>query len=140
RVLASRISPPASRSSRPIASHAFVVCTKPRLSGQRRATYSDCEAEWQRLAALGKARNARVLLVAEPQTPAGLPQDTAFARQVLTCAEADDLLTLDLTATFERLPIAEREKLFMTEGKGHMNSDGNRLVATEVARLLRRDQ
>jgi len=45
-------------------------------------------------------------------------------------------VTLDLAAIFGRLPIEEREKLFMREGKGHLNADGNRLVATQIAPLL----
>ena len=98
----------------------------------------------ERLAALGRTRHTRIVVVAQPQAATDPPESLSpptpprtHTSEVLACAHASGLPTLDIfTAAIERLPIEGRRRLFNDEGKGHMNADGNHLVATALMRFL----
>lgn len=87
-----------------------------------------------RLAALGRARQARVVILAYPQEPESQPDDVATKDAVLACARDAGLETLDLFPVFEALAPAERERLF----DGHYSVAGYALVGRELARFLAR--
>ena len=89
----------------------------------------------ERLAVLGRARHARIVVVAQPQVPEALPEHREIVSGVIRCAAANQLGALDLLPVFERLPAEQRQPLFPR----HMSAEGNRLVATELARFLGRD-
>lgn len=86
----------------------------------------------ERLAGLAGARPIRVVVVAYPQEPTSLPEDTATKDAVLACARANHLLVLDLFPAFEAGSPQDRERRF----DRHFSVEGNRLVGTEVAALL----
>lgn len=88
-----------------------------------------------RLAAFGRDRDIRIVVVAHPQVDDSVAEQREMARRVLDCARADQLQALDLFPVFERLPPEERAQLF----HGHLTAAGNRLVATEVAGVLNRN-
>src|SRR5262249_20307376 len=50
----------------------------------------------QRIAELGRARKARVVILAHPQQPTSTPEDLEIKNGVLACAHANQLQTLDL--------------------------------------------
>jgi len=88
----------------------------------------------QRLAALGRERHARIVVLAQPQQPTATGEDEELKDGVLACAQANQLLTLDLFPVIESLPSEQRMNLFPR----HMSVEGNRLVATELAGFLDR--
>jgi lysophospholipase L1-like esterase len=88
----------------------------------------------ERLAALGRARHARIIVLAQPQQPSMEQWERDIKDRVLACAQANELLTLDLFPVIEALPAQQRARLF----NGHMKPEGNRLVADELARLIGR--
>ena len=85
----------------------------------------------QRLADVGRAHRARVLVLAQSQA---LPDaaDVPIKDGVLACARANGLLTLDLFPVLGEVPEEERKKLF----RGHMTPAGNLLVAKELANFI----
>jgi len=85
----------------------------------------------QRLADLGRARGARVLVFAQSQQASPEP-DAAMKDRVLACAREHGLSTLDLFPTLAQLPENEREKLF----SGHMTPAGNLFVANTLATFI----
>lgn len=86
----------------------------------------------ERLAALGRARGARVVVLAQPQE-ASAPQDQVDIKDgTLVCARANDLATLDLFPVLDRMTPEQRERLF----RNHMTPEGNRVVAEELSRFL----
>ena len=85
-----------------------------------------------RLAALGQARNARIVVVAQPQQPDETAEDLRLKDAVLACARAAQLSALDLFPHIEALPSAQRIALFPR----HMSAEGNRTVATQIAEFL----
>jgi hypothetical protein len=85
-----------------------------------------------RLAALGRARHIRIVVVAHPQVPEIVPEQREMAQRVLACARAEHLEALDLFPVFEQRTAEERARLF----HGHLSVAGNRLVAAEIARAL----
>jgi hypothetical protein len=87
----------------------------------------------QRLAAFGRAHRARVIILAHPQEPESAREDLDITHRVLACAQANDLPTVNLFPVFERLSPTQRTGLFA----GHLTPEGNRLVATELAALLK---
>jgi hypothetical protein len=88
----------------------------------------------RRLAALGRARHARIVVLAQPQQPTATPEQLEIKNGVERCARANQLLFLDLFPAIEGLPLEQRTRLFPR----HMNAEGNRLVATELAGFLAR--
>jgi len=88
-----------------------------------------------RLAALGRERNTRVIVVAQLQAPAWSHEEIDLKNGVLACASANQLGTVDLFVRAEQLSETEREALFAGSNKGHMNASGNRFVATELVHL-----
>jgi hypothetical protein len=86
-----------------------------------------------RLAALGRARNARIVVVAQPQQPDETADDRRLKDAVLACAGANHIAAVDLFPVFERLPPQERTRMFPR----HMDAEGNRVVAVALADLLR---
>lgn len=86
----------------------------------------------QRLADLGRARQARVLVLAQSQDAALEPSDAVIKDRVLACARANGLLTLDLFPLLAEVPQTEREKLF----SGHMTPAGNLFVANALATFI----
>jgi hypothetical protein len=88
----------------------------------------------QRLAALGRARHARVVVLAQPQEPTATTEQLELKDGVLDCARAQQLPVLDLFPVIEHLPFEQRVALFPR----HMSAEGNRLVATELAAFLAR--
>jgi len=89
----------------------------------------------QRLTALGRAHDARVIVVAQPQQPTATAEQRAIKDGVLACARANQLQTLDLFPVIDALPEGQRIALFPR----HMSAEGNRLVATEIAASLKSD-
>ena len=100
-----------------------------------------------RLAALGRARGATVLLLAQPQTP--LPTDTRYpsdpgdlrsdadlASIVIDCAKQRRLPVADAISVVAALPAARREALF--RGHGHNSPEGNVVIAGIVREALER--
>jgi len=87
-----------------------------------------------RLAALGRARQATVLVLAQLQVLDEPPQNRAIKDGVLKCADANGLFTLDLFPVVEGLTAQQRAELF----DGHMTVAGNRFVASEIASFLAR--
>jgi hypothetical protein len=87
-----------------------------------------------RLAAFGRERHIRIMVVAHPQVEEIDTPQREMARRVLDCARADQLQAIDLFPSFEGLPPEERAQLF----HGHLTAAGNRLVATELAGALKR--
>jgi len=98
-----------------------------------------------RLAALGRARGATVVLLAQPQTPlptnARYPADTGDPRTdaelasiVIACAERRQLPVIDAISAVAALPAARREALF--RGKGHNSPEGNQVIAAIVHAAL----
>ena len=85
-----------------------------------------------RLAALERSRHVRIVILAQPQALDAMSGDVEIKNGVLACAVANNLLTLDLFPVIDALPQEQRMRLF----KGHMTAEGNRLVATELARFL----
>ena len=101
----------------------------------------------ERLAALGRARGATVMLVAQPQTPlptdARYPSDPADPRSdaelaavVMECAKGHALPVVDAIGIVAALAPERRAALF--RGKGHNSPDGNRVVAETVRAALER--
>lgn len=88
----------------------------------------------ERLAELGRAREARIVVLAQPQQPTATPEQLEIKNSLLACAQASGLLTLDLFPPIDRLPREQRTQLFPR----HMSAAGNRLVATELAGFLER--
>ncbi len=86
-----------------------------------------------RLAAFGRDRHIRIVVVAHPQVEEIDAAQRETARRVLDCARADQLQAVDLFPAFERLTPEERARLF----HGHLTAAGNRLVATELAAALK---
>jgi len=85
-----------------------------------------------RLAALGRERGARVVLVAHPQQPASAPEEVELAAGVLQCARAQGLTAVDLFPAFAALPPAQQAALF----RGHLSTQGNALVADQLATVI----
>ncbi len=85
-----------------------------------------------RLAELGRTGNARVVVLAQPQQPTATPEQLELKSGVLACAAASHLLALDLFPVIESIPPDQRTPLFPR----HMSVEGNRIVGTELARLL----
>ncbi len=99
-----------------------------------------------RVAALARARRAKVLLLAQPQTP--LPSDPKYfsdpddprsdaelASIVIECAKQRQLPVVDAISAVAALPPARRDALF-THGHGHNSPEGNRLIADIVRDAL----
>ena len=89
----------------------------------------------ERLAALGRARHARIVVLAQPQVPDAPPEHLETTSGVIKCAESNHLAALDLLPIIGRLPPEQRTRLFPR----HMSAEGNRLVATELAGFLDRN-
>jgi len=100
-----------------------------------------------RLVALGRERNAAVLLLAQPQTP--LPTDARYppdpgdprsdaelASIVIECAKQRRLPVADAISVVAALPAARRAALF--RGKGHNSPEGNVVIAEIVREALER--
>jgi hypothetical protein len=85
-----------------------------------------------RLAALGRARHARIVVVAQPQQPDETADDRRLKDAVLDCARAAQLSALDLFPHIDGLPSAQRTALFPR----HMSAEGNRIVAAQIAEFL----
>jgi hypothetical protein len=85
-----------------------------------------------RLAALGRARDLRIAILAQPQEPTATAEELRLKDAVLACARADQLPTLDLFPIIDSLPPERRTELFPR----HMSREGNRLVATKLAEFL----
>jgi hypothetical protein len=88
----------------------------------------------ERLAALGRAHAARIVLLAQPQAPDTVPEDLDTANGVMTCARSNNLEVLDLFPVIGDLPPEQRKSLFPR----HMSADGNRLIAAQLATFLSR--
>lgn len=88
----------------------------------------------ERLAALGQARRAQVIVLAQQQQPSTVEGERSTKDRVLACAQSNHLLTLDLFAVIDGVPTEQRARLF----NGHMTAEGNRLVANELASLIGR--
>ena len=99
----------------------------------------------ERIAALGREHGARVVLLAQPQTP--LPTDPRYpadpadrrpdaelAANVVACGERQGLPVVDAISAVARLPAARREALFA--GHGHNSPEGNRVIAEIVREAL----
>ena len=86
----------------------------------------------ERLAALGRARHARVIVLAQQQQSSAVAGERHTKDGVLACATANQLVTLDLFPVIDGIPAERRARLF----NGHMTAEGNRLVASELARLI----
>lgn len=89
----------------------------------------------ERLAAFAKARKATVVVLAQAQVPDALPEHLEIKDGLLACAKANRLRALDLFPVIESLSSEQRQALF----DGHMTVEGNRLVATELAKFLDQD-
>ncbi len=89
----------------------------------------------QRLAVLGQARHARIVVLAQPQQPTATPEHLEIKSGVEACAQVHHLLFLDLFPLIESLPLDQRTQLFPR----HMSAEGNRMVATELASFLARN-
>jgi len=100
-----------------------------------------------RLAALGRERDATVVLLAQPQTP--LPTDPRYpldpgdprpdaelASLVIACAGQRGLPVVDAISAVAALPAARRDALF--RGHGHNSPEGNRVIAGIVRDALER--
>ncbi len=85
-----------------------------------------------KLAALGRARNARIVVVAQPQQPEETADDRRLKDAVLECARAAHLSAVDLFPPIEGLPSERRTALFPR----HMSAEGNRIVAAQIAQFL----
>jgi hypothetical protein len=88
----------------------------------------------ERLAALGRARQARIVVLAQPQVPDTPPEHLEIKNGALACAGASQLSALDLFPVIDSLAPEQRARLF----HGHMTVEGNRLVGTELAHFLDR--
>ena len=88
----------------------------------------------ERLAAFGRARQARIAILAQPQEPTATPEQVEIKNGILACAQANRLLTLDLFPIFDRIPLEQRTQLFPR----HMSAEGNRIIATELVAFLAR--
>ena len=86
----------------------------------------------KRLAAFGRDRALRVVVLAHPQQATSPPDERALKDAVLACADAARLETVDLFPVFDVLPDAERARLF----DRHFTPEGYHLVAAELARRL----
>jgi len=86
----------------------------------------------KRLAGLGRARQVRIVVLAQPQEPTATPEQLELKDGLLACAQDEGLLTLDVFPAIERLPLQERTQLFPR----HMTAEGNRMIATELAGFL----
>ena len=64
-----------------------------------------------RLAALGRDRGARVVVLAHPQQPTSTAEQIELKDGVLACAEARGLPALDLFPVFENRPPEQRARL-----------------------------
>lgn len=84
-----------------------------------------------RLAAFGRSRGVRVVVLAQPQRPESSADDIEIKDGVLACARAAGLPTLDLFPVITGLPAERRAALFPR----HMNAEGNRIVGTELTRF-----
>jgi hypothetical protein len=87
-----------------------------------------------RLAELAKARNARVIVLAQPQAASYPPEDGVVKDHLLDCARRRGLATVDLFPVIEHLPPPPRAQLF----QGHMTPEGNAVVARELVHALSR--
>jgi hypothetical protein len=85
-----------------------------------------------RLAALGRAHDLRIVILAQPQEPTATAEDLRLKDAVLACARADKLPALDLFPIIDSLPLQQRTELFPR----HMSREGNRLVAAKLAEFL----
>jgi hypothetical protein len=86
----------------------------------------------QRLADVGHAHQAQILVLAQSQQASPAPADAAIKDRVLGCARANGLLTFDLPQVLGDVPEEERDKLF----SGHMTPRGNLFVANELAKFI----
>ncbi|MGH7786335.1 MAG: SGNH/GDSL hydrolase family protein [Candidatus Binatia bacterium] len=87
-----------------------------------------------RLADFGRAHDIRVVVVIHPQEPESSPEQRNVAVALAACAEANRLTVVDLFPAFDAETSVARATLF----DGHLTADGNRLVATALARALPR--
>jgi len=87
-----------------------------------------------RLADFGRARDIRVVVLVHPQEPESSAEQRDIAVALTACAAANRLTVVDLFPAFDAQTPAERTALF----DGHLTPDGNRLVATALARALSR--
>ena len=85
-----------------------------------------------RLAALGRDRSARVVVMAQPQEPTTRPEDRELTEPILDCARESGLRVLDLLDAIAQLAPEQRSKLFLR----HMTVEGNTLVATQMLAFL----
>jgi hypothetical protein len=85
-----------------------------------------------RLAAFGRERGARVVVVAHPQQPASPPDQVELKDGALACATAQGLTFVDLFPAFGALSVEEQGTLF----RGHLSPRGNALVAERLAAVL----
>ena len=85
-----------------------------------------------RLAAFGRARNARIVVLAQPQEASPPPDQVEVKDGTLACARAKSLATLDLFPVLDRMTPEQRAPLF----QNHMTAEGNRVVAEELSRFL----
>ncbi len=86
----------------------------------------------ERLAAFGRDRAIRVVVLAHPQEAASAPDEREVKDAVLACGIAAQLETVDLFPVFDALPEAQRARLF----DRHFTPEGYHLVAAELARRL----
>jgi hypothetical protein len=86
----------------------------------------------ERLRKLGA--DVRIVVVAYPQEPTSDPADEAIKNGVVACAQANELLILDLFPMIRSLSLEQREQLF----DRHFTVKGNHLVASELADFLAR--
>ncbi len=86
----------------------------------------------QRLAALGRSRQARIVVLAQPQQLDSTPEQLRIKSAVLECAAANRLETLDLFPIIDGVADPRRQGLF----DHHMTADGNRLVGEALAQRL----
>lgn len=90
----------------------------------------------ERLAAFGRVRQARIVVLAQPQQPTATPEQLEIKDGLLACARANRLLTLDVFPAIDRVPLEQRTQLFPR----HMSAEGNRIIATELAGFLAKIQ
>jgi hypothetical protein len=84
------------------------------------------------LAALGRSRGARIVVMAQPQEPSSPRDQVEIKDDMLACARRNDLATLDLFPVLDRMTPEQRAGLF----DNHMTAGGNRVVAEELSRFL----
>lgn len=99
-----------------------------------------------RLAALSDRAGARIVVLAQPQTPLpneprygdgraeDRPDDLEIVASVLGCAAERGLRTLDLIPVVAALEPEHRARLF--RGHGHNSPEGNRMIAARVRAFL----